>query len=115
MWRSGLALALSAAFALGSVSAAADAAAGDHERATASLADIRAAVGEIVRIEDGNAVGPAAYQRAAHRALNALVGRRDSGYVVAAGDPGDRTGALGHLDALLDRNAVESWTPAIQG
>ena len=87
----------------------------DHDRALASLTDIRAAVAEIVRIEDGNAVGPGAYQRAAHRALNALVGRHDAGYSTAAGDPGDRTGALGHLDALLDRNAVETWTPAIQG
>lgn len=116
MWYRALALALGAAFALSSASVAVDAAApADHDRATASLADIRAAVGEIVRIEDGNAVGPAAYQRAAHRALNALVGRRDPGYAAAAGDPGDRTGALGHLDALLDRNAVEAWTPAIQG
>jgi cytochrome c5 len=116
MWRRGLALAVAAAFAFGNASAGATAAApGDHARATASLADIRAAIGEIVRIEDGNAVGHASYQRAAHRALNALVGRRDEGYVAAAGDPGDGTGALGHLDALLDRNAVESWTPAIQG
>jgi polar amino acid transport system substrate-binding protein len=116
MWRKRLALAVAAAFAFGNASVAAGAAApADHDRALASLADIRAAIGEIVRIEDGDAVGPGAYQRAAHRALNALVGRRDSGYVAAAGDPGDRIGALGHLDALLDRNAVETWTPAIQG
>ncbi len=95
--------------------AAASAAPTDHDRALASLADVRAAVAEIVRIEDGYAVGHASYQRAAHRVLNALVGSRDPGYDAAAGDPGDRTGALGHLDALLDRNAVESWTPAIQG
>jgi len=86
-----------------------------HANAIAALADVRATVDEIVRIEDGFAVGHAAYVRAAHRALNALVGRRDDGYVASFGDSGDGVGALGHIDALLDTEGTSLWTPAIEG
>jgi len=86
-----------------------------HAGALAALADVRATIAEIVRIEDGDAVGHRAYLRAAHRALNALVGRRDDGYVSSYGDPGDGTGALGHLDAMLDTEGTSLWTPAISG
>ncbi|HZO95706.1 MAG TPA: cytochrome c [Candidatus Baltobacteraceae bacterium] len=87
------------------------------ERADAlgALQDVHAAVGEIVRIEDGYAVGHAAYVRAAHRVLNALVGRRDDGYVRSFGDPGDGIGTLGHLDRMLDRTETYPWTPAVEG
>ena len=87
----------------------------DHASALAALADVRASTAEIVRIEDGYAVGHAAYVRAAHRALNALVGQRDDGYVASFGDPGDTIGTLGHLDGMLDRNGTSRWTPAIEG
>lgn len=110
--RGALALALAFAFA-GSTTRAA--AAADYDRATAALSNVRAAVSEIVRIENGFSVGHATYLRAAHRALNALVGSRDPGYDAHAGNPGDGTGALGDLDALLDRNGTAVWTPAIQG
>ncbi|HTJ28403.1 MAG TPA: hypothetical protein VMA36_19755 [Candidatus Limnocylindria bacterium] len=103
------------ALALVATPAGVRAAPSDHARATAALVDVRAAVAEIVRIENGNAVGHAAYLRAAHRALNALVGRRDPAFAAASGDPGDGVGALGHVDALLDRNGEEVWTPALQG
>ncbi|MEA2718518.1 MAG: polar amino acid transport system substrate-binding protein, partial [Candidatus Eremiobacteraeota bacterium] len=83
--------------------------------ALAALADVRAAVAEIVRIEDGYAVGHGAYLRAAHRAMNALVGRRDDGYAASFGDPGDGVGTLGHLDRMLDKTATARWTPAVQG
>ncbi|HYZ17128.1 MAG TPA: cytochrome c, partial [Candidatus Acidoferrum sp.] len=107
---------LGVALALAAVSAAgASGTTSDHDKATAALADVRAAVGEIVRIEDGFAVGHPTYLRAAHRALNALVGRRDPLYSAAAGQPGDPAGALGNVDALLDRNAEEIWTPALRG
>jgi hypothetical protein len=86
-----------------------------HASALAALSDVRATIGEIVRIEDGNFVGHGAYLRAAHRALNALVGRHDDGYVAAFGDPGDGTGTLGHLDAMLDTESTYFWTPAISG
>jgi hypothetical protein len=87
----------------------------DHAGAIAALADVRAAVAEIVRIEDGYAVGHGAYLRAAHRAMNALVGRRDDGYAVSFGDPGDGVGTLGHLDTMLDKEGSSLWTPAIEG
>jgi polar amino acid transport system substrate-binding protein len=87
----------------------------DHASALAALADVRAAVAEIVRIEDGYAVGHGAYLRAAHRAMNALVGRRDDGYAKSFGDPGDGVGTLGHLDLMLDKAGTSLWTPAVQG
>ena len=87
----------------------------DHAGALSALADVRAAIAEIVRIEDGDAVGHGAYLRAAHRAMNALVGRRDDGYAATFGDPGDGIGTLGHLDRMLDQTAAFSWTPAVQG
>src|SRR5579884_630004 len=82
------------------------AAASDHADALGALGDVRAAVGEIVRIEDGYAVGHAAYVRAAHRAMNALVGRRDDGYARGYGDPGDGVGTLGHLDRMDVQRAL---------
>ena len=109
-------LALSLVLAVGLAGAApAGAAADDHASALAALADVRAAVGEIVRIEDGYAVGHGAYVRAAHRAMNALVGRRDDGYSARFGDPGDGVGTLGHLDRMLDKTGSSLWTPAVQG
>jgi polar amino acid transport system substrate-binding protein len=107
---------LGVALALVAVSSAgASPAPSDHDKATAALTDVRAAVTEIVRIEDGFAVGHPAYLRAAHRALNALVGRRDPLYNPSVGRAGDGAGALGNVDALLDRNAEEIWTPALRG
>jgi polar amino acid transport system substrate-binding protein len=93
----------------------AQAAPDDHAGAIGALADVRAAVAEIVRIEDGYAVGHGAYVRAAHRAMNALVGRRDDGYAASYGDPGDGVGTLGHLDIMLDKVGSSLWTPAIEG
>jgi mono/diheme cytochrome c family protein len=87
----------------------------DHAGALAALADVRAAVAEIVGIENGYRVGHAAYLRAAHRALNALVGRRDEGYAPSFGDVGDGVGTLGHLDRMLDQSATSAWTPATEG
>jgi cytochrome c5 len=109
-----IALGVAAAIMLGGV-VPARAAADDHASALAALADVRAAVAEIVRIEDGYAVGHGAYLRAAHRAMNALVGRRDDGYAAAFGDPGDGVGTLGHLDRMLDKAGSSLWTPAVQG
>jgi polar amino acid transport system substrate-binding protein len=109
-----LALCAAAVLALGGA-APAPAGHDDHASALAALADVRAAVTEIVRIEDGYAVGHGAYLRAAHRAMNALVGRRDDGYAASFGDPGDAVGTLGHLDRMLDQTGSALWTPAVQG
>ncbi len=96
-------------------SAGAQPARNDHGDAIAAMGDIHAVVGEIVHIEDGSAIGRTAYVRAAHRALNALVGRADNGYVGSYGDPGDGIGALGHVDHMLDQIATLRWTPAVEG
>lgn len=109
-----IAVALVTALAVGNAPPA-SAASDDHAGVLAALADVRAAVAEIVRIEDGYAVGHGAYLRAAHRAMNALVGRRDDGYAKSYGDPGDGVGALGHLDIVLDKVGTSPWTPAVQG
>lgn len=109
-----IALSLAVVLAAGG-SVPVQAATDDHAGAVAALADVRAAVAEIVHIEDGYAVGHGAYLRAAHRAMNALVGRRDDGYAKSFGDPGDGIGTLGHLDQILDKVGTSPWTPAIQG
>jgi polar amino acid transport system substrate-binding protein len=109
-----IALSLAVALVLGGA-VPARSAPDDHAGAIAALADLRAAVAEIVRIEDGYAVGHGAYLRAAHRAMNALVGRRDDGYAASFGDPGDGVGTLGHLDRMLDQTGTSRWTPAVQG
>lgn len=109
-----IALSLVVVLAAGSAGPA-RAASDDHTGALAALADVRAAVAEIVRIEDGYSVGHGAYLRAAHRAMNALVGRRDDGYAKSYGDPGDGVGTLGHLDQMLDKAGTSAWTPAVQG
>lgn len=109
-----IALRLACVFALAWM-APAQAAPDDHAGAVAALADVHAAIAEIVRIEDGYAVGHGAYIRAAHRAMNALVGRRDDGYAASYGDPGDGVGTLGHLDKMLDKEGSSLWTPAIEG
>jgi polar amino acid transport system substrate-binding protein len=86
-----------------------------HQAALAALADVHASVAQITAIEDGYAVGHPTYLRAAHRALNALVGRGDAEYDAKAGDPGDGVGAIGHVDHLLDRNGTSRWTIAVEG
>ncbi len=87
------------------------------DRATArlSVGDMRAAIQEIVRTEDGYAVGHDHYRTSAERARNALLGRGDRDYVAGAGDPGDGEGAIAYIDRLLDRTQVAAWTPALQG
>ncbi len=87
----------------------------DRQLALHALANVRAAVAEIVQIEDGYATGHQAYLRAAHRTLNAIVGRGDREYDKAAGDPGDGIGAVGYVDRLLDRRETSRWTTTIEG
>jgi polar amino acid transport system substrate-binding protein len=107
---------ISAAAVLACTGIAGAASANDpHEVALSAVADVRASVAQITAIEDGSAVGHPAYLRAAHRALNALVGRGDREYDAAAGDPGDGVGAIGNVDRLLDRNRTARWTNAVQG
>lgn len=108
-------IALTLAVALACIGAAPAPVPDAHADALGVLADIRAAVAEIVHVEDSYTVGHGYYLREAHRTMNALVGRRDDGYLAAAGDPGDGIGALGHLDHMLDQTATYAWTPAAEG
>lgn len=81
----------------------------DHQQAVAALKDIEAAVAELVGADASYAVGPQVYHRAAQRAINALAGNAGDGYRGDAGSPGDPSGALGHIDSLLDRSATPVW------
>ena len=81
----------------------------DHQQAVAALTDIEAAIGELVQADASYAVGPETYHRAAQRAINALAGSSGDGYRADAGSPGDASGALGHIDSLLDRSATPVW------
>ena len=94
---------------------AATIASNDETLAQHSIADIRACVNEIVRIEGSYVTGHQPFLAAAKRARNALIGRGDSDYVRAVGDPADGVGAIGYLDRLLDRNNSSIWTPAVDG
>jgi polar amino acid transport system substrate-binding protein len=87
----------------------------DHGAALAALADVRLAIAEMLAPENQAVSGPIAYRRAAHRAINALVGMRDQLYDTASGSPGDAAGAIGHIDSLLGRPGSELWTPALEG
>ena len=80
-----------------------------------ALADINAATNQIVRTEDGSAVGRKAYVTAALQARNALIGRKDRDFTTSVGDPGDGVGAIGYIDRLLDRPSTPVWTDGLKG
>lgn len=102
-------------FCLSAAGATPPAAANGHARALAALADVNAAIAEIVDAENSTATGPLSYRRAAHRAINALVGESDPLFDRAGGNPGDADGAIGHLDALLHRSGTPAWQNTIGG
>jgi len=97
------------------VAIAGSGAADDHAQAVATLADVNAAIAELVRADASYAADPKVYHGAAQRAINALAGTHGDGYVAGAGSPGDAAGAIGHIDSLLDRSATPVWTSALQG
>jgi mono/diheme cytochrome c family protein len=98
------------------LSAAAATVAGDeHVYTMSALTDVNAAIAEIVNAENSAASGPLSYKRAAHRAINALVGASDPLSDRTAGNPGDADGAIGHLDALLHRSGTPVWQNTIRG
>jgi len=89
---------------------AADTSGDDHQQAVATLTDVKAAIGELVRADASYATDPKIYHGAAQRAINALAGRHGEDYAAGAGSPGDTAGAIGHIDSLLDRAATPVWT-----
>ena len=90
-------------------------AADDRAQALAALTDLRAAVGELVQADASYATDRNVYRRAAQRAINALAGAKGEGYSAAPGSPGDAEGAIGHIDALLDRKEIPVWADPLHG
>lgn len=108
-------LGLVAAFLLPHDATASAAPLDDHQQAVAALTDVKVALAQLVRADASYKADPDVYHNAAQRAINALGGESGSGYVAAVGNPGDAAGALGHIDALLDRKATLVWTSPLEG
>ncbi len=87
----------------------------DHAQALAALADVRAAIAELVQVDASYATDRNVYRRASQRAINALAGVHGEGYDAGAGSPGDTAGAIGHVDALLDRRDKPVWVDPLHG
>ena len=85
----------------------------DYTTAQAALADLKAAMAVITSAEDSFQADPAIFHGAAQKAINVLVGQTDPLFVAAAGAPQDPTGAIGRIDALLDRQETPAWAPAL--
>jgi polar amino acid transport system substrate-binding protein len=89
--------------------------ANDHQAALSVLSDLQAAIAEIVQADQSNSTDKKVYYRASQRAINALEGRRGEEFVAPAGTPGDEAGAIGHIDALLDRKETPVWAGPLHG
>lgn len=87
----------------------------DHAQALAALADVRAAIAELVQVDASYATDRNVYRRASQRAINALAGAHGEGYEAGPGSPGDTAGAIGHVDALLDRRDKPAWVDPLHG
>jgi len=87
----------------------------DHAQALAALADVRAAIAELVEVDASYATDRNVYHRASQRAINALAGVHGEGYQAGPGSPGDTAGAIGHVDALLDRKENPVWADPLHG
>jgi len=88
---------------------------GDHQTAAAALSDVKAAIATIVAADASYATDRNVYHRASQRAINALEGARGPDYLAEPGNPGDAAGAIGHIDALLDRAATPVWAAPLHG
>lgn len=86
----------------------------DYTAAKAALTDLNAAIGVITTAENSFDTDPAIYRKAAQKAINVLVGARDPLFAASAGQPEDAAGAIGRIDALLDRTASPVWAAALQ-
>ncbi|MGH7153868.1 MAG: c-type cytochrome [Acetobacteraceae bacterium] len=88
---------------------------GDHQAAAAALSDVKVAITAIVAADASYATDRNVYHRASQRAINALEGTKGPDYKADAGTPGDPEGAIGHIDALLDRAATPIWAAPLHG
>lgn len=105
---------LLATLALAAPTRRAQAADSDYQTAQAALADLRAAIDEIVQSDASFSTDKMDYRRADQRAINALLGSADPAFDAAAGNPGDTAGALGRIDELLQRHDTGPWVIALR-
>jgi mono/diheme cytochrome c family protein len=89
--------------------------ASNHQDAMAALADVKAAIGEIVQANDSYSTDRNFYHRQSQRAINAIEGVHGTNAVPADGVSGDPEGAIGHLDALLHRDGKAVWATPLDG
>jgi mono/diheme cytochrome c family protein len=87
----------------------------DNAQAVAALTDLKAAIAELVQADASYTTDRNIYRRASQRAINALAGARGAGYVAGPGTSGDADGAIGHIDALLDRKETPVWADPLRG
>lgn len=84
--------------------------ASNHREAVAAFADLNAAIAELTQASASQSTNRNDYYRASQRAINALEGAGSPYYVAKDGNPGDATGAIGHLDhALQHVRAGSVW------
>ena len=111
----GAAVGIAAALALLGAGPAFAAANGPHAQATAALHDLQAAVAELDHASSLTVSDETPYKAAAQRALNAVVGEGDSNFKPGVGNPGDRLGALGHLNILMHEAGDTRWKSGVAG
>lgn len=99
----------------GAVPAAFAAPLDDHQQALAALADVKAAINELVQVDASFSTDRNEYHRASQRAINLLAGEHGDGYVAGQDLPKPGTGAIGHIDSLLDRTASPVWVGPLHG
>jgi polar amino acid transport system substrate-binding protein len=87
----------------------------DHQQALAALADVKAAINELVGVDASYSTDRSVYHRASQRAINLLAGEHGDGYVAGQDLPKPGAGAIGHIDSLLDRTASPVWVGPLRG
>jgi polar amino acid transport system substrate-binding protein len=87
----------------------------DHQAAVAALTGLKAAITELVQVDASYSTDKNVYRDASQRAINLLAGEHGAGYVAGSNPPADTTGAIGHVDALLDRQATPVWAMPLRG
>lgn len=86
-----------------------------HETVTA-LQDVKAAIVELRKVSDDSSLsGAEPYRKAAHRAINDLVGNADPRYDAKSGRSADPGGALVHLGHVLHDSSSQPWVQSVTG
>ena len=95
--------------------AAAAAPSDDHQQALAALANVKAAIDELVRVDASYSTDRNVYHHASQQAINLLAGEHGDGYVAGSDLTNPGAGAIGHIDSLLDRKASPKWAEPLHG